>query len=147
MNPKETVKALISALQAGDFARAKSYLSDDFQFSGSVPNPLSAGQWLEMSEDLKTACPNLNYHYRLERAEHNPVRIAARFTGTHTAAMSLTSLPVDSVPATGKSFSMDVEYGKVTVRDEKVVSWKMQPNNGAGLMAILEQLGISASAQ
>ena len=143
MNAKETVRALIGALQTGNFELAKSFLADDCPFSGSVPKPISATEWIGLSKNLKAACPDLNYHYRLERSDQNPVRIAARFTGTHTADLNLPILPVDAIPATGKSFSMEVEYGKVTVRDDKVVLWKMQPNNGAGLIAILEQLGVN----
>ena len=143
MTPREIVRALIGALQAGDFAAAETFLSDDFQFSGSVPEPITGGAWIRLTARLKAACPDLKYHYQLERADHNPVRIACRFTGTHTTDLNMTRPAIGIVPATGKSFSMEVEHGRVLVRDDKVVSWKMRPDNGAGLVAILDQLGFS----
>ncbi|MBK7450660.1 MAG: hypothetical protein IPJ47_15070 [Anaerolineales bacterium] len=52
-------------IQKGEFELAKSMLADDFQFSGSVPEPLNKDAWLEMSINLKSAFPNLNYHCKM----------------------------------------------------------------------------------
>lgn len=45
-------------------------------------------------------------------------------------------------PATGKSFSLGQEPAQVIIRDGKIVSYKIQLTKGAGLMALLGQLGI-----
>ena len=55
MNNREIVQALMDAVQKGDFASAKKMLSDDFQFSGPIPEPINAEAWLEMSANLKIA--------------------------------------------------------------------------------------------
>lgn len=147
MDQKETVRTLMSAVQAGDFAVAASLLSDDFRFSGSVPGTLTGAQWIGMSERLKAAFPDLDYHFAVDHTERSVVGVTARMTGTHTGILDLTALGLGASPATGKAFSMGLEYGDVTVRDDKVVCWAVQPATGAGLMHILAQLGIPVRAQ
>ena len=46
------------------------------------------------------------------------------------------------IPATNKSFAATHEHGKASVQDGKVKTWAMEPTEGAGLMAILGQLGV-----
>jgi len=46
------------------------------------------------------------------------------------------------IPATNKSFAAAHEHGEATVQDGKVKTWMMTPSEGAGLMAILGQLGV-----
>ena len=40
MSASETLQTVISAIEANDFARARSYLTDDFTFGGAVPQPI-----------------------------------------------------------------------------------------------------------
>jgi hypothetical protein len=46
------------------------------------------------------------------------------------------------IPATNKPFSAKLENTKITVKDHKVTSWAVEPTEGAGLKAILGQLGV-----
>ena len=46
------------------------------------------------------------------------------------------------IPATDKDLSVKVEKTKVTVKDNKVTSWAVEHTDGAGLSAILDQLGV-----
>jgi len=55
----------MDAVQTGDFKDARSMLSDDFRFSDSIPNPINAEAWLGMSASMKTAFPDLNYHFKV----------------------------------------------------------------------------------
>jgi hypothetical protein len=140
MNPKETVRTLMNAVQRGDFKTARSLLSRDFHFSGSIPEPLGAGPWIGLSANLKTAFPNLNYHFGIKGAVGDVVKISARLTGTHTGNLNLTAMDIGIMPASGRPFSMEYEEGEVTVRDQKVAAWTAQTCEGAGLMSLLAQL-------
>lgn len=142
MNAKTTVKTLTDAVQTGDFKTAKSLLSDDFKFSGPVPEPVNREQWLGMSANLKTAFPNLDYHFALVGADGDVAHISAQLSGTHSGSLDLKAMGMGVIPATGKSFSAALEHGDVTTRGDKVVSWANQPTEGAGIMAILSQLGV-----
>ncbi len=142
MNKREIVQSLMDSIQKGDFVRAKSMLADDFQFSGPVPTPINRDSWLGMSASLKTAFPNLDYHFNVIGAQGDVVKTTSQLSGTHTDAFDLTAMNMGVIPATDKDFSVKVEKTKVTVKDNKVTSWAVEPTDGAGLSAILDQLGV-----
>ena len=146
MDTKATVQALMDAVQMGDFKKAKSYLSNDFEFSGPVPQPISGEEWMDMSANLKAAFPDLNYRFKIESTNGNTTQISAELSGTHKGALDLTSMHMGTIPASGKSFKAAHEHGKATVRDGKITAWAMERTEGAGLMAILGQLGVKVPA-
>jgi predicted ester cyclase len=143
MNKRETVQALMDSIQKGDFGTAKSMLADDFQFSGSVPEPIQKEAWLEMSSNLKTAFPDLNYHFKVIGAEGDVVRAISQLSGTHTGSLDLTNMNMGIIPATDKTFSGKHEKTKITVKDDKITAWAVEPTEGGGLQAILDQLGVT----
>ena len=142
MNQREIVQALMDSVQKGDFEKAKSFLSSDFKFSGPVPEPINGEAWLGMSKSLKNAFPNLEYHFHVKSMEGDVANISAELKGTHSGSFDLTGMNMGVIPATNKSFSAANEHGKVTVKGDKVTSWALEPTEGAGLMAILGQLGV-----
>jgi hypothetical protein len=46
------------------------------------------------------------------------------------------------IPATDKTFVATREKTKITVKENKITSWVVEPTQGAGLMAILSQLDV-----
>ena len=143
MNKRETVQALMDSVQKGDFANAKSMLAENFQFSGPVPEPINAEAWLGMSVSLKAAFPDLNYHFKVIGAEGDVVRSTTQLSGTHKGSFDLTNMNMGVIPATNKAFSARLEKTKVTVKENKITSWVVEPTEGAGLKAILGQLGVN----
>ena len=143
MNKRETVQALLDSVQKGDFANAKSMLTDDFQFSGPIPEPINREAWLGMSSSLKTAFPDLDYHFKVIGAEGDVVRAISQLSGTHTGSFDLTNMNMGVIPATDNTFSTKHEKTKITVEDNKITSWTVEPTEGAGLKAILGQLGVT----
>ena len=142
MNRRETVQALMDSVQKGDFENAKTMLADDFEFSGPVPEPLDRDAWLRMSADLKTAFPDLDYHFKVIGTEGNVIRTTSQWTGTHRGALDLTDSDMGVIPATNRSFVANRDRTKITVRDDKITSWVVKPTQGAGLMEILKQIEV-----
>ena len=142
MNKREIVQALLDSVQKGDFANAKSMLAEDFQFSGPVPEPINRDAWLGMSSSLKTAFPDLDYHFKVIGTDGDFVRTTSQLSGTHTGSFDLTNMNMGVIPATDKTFSAKPEKTKITVNDDKITSWAVEPPDGAGLIAILDQLGV-----
>ena len=103
MNKRETVQALMDALQEGDFENVRSMLADDFQFSGLISEPINKEVWLEMSANLKTAFPDLDYHFKVIGADGDVVRSTAQLSGTHSGSFDLTSMNLGMIPATNKN--------------------------------------------
>jgi len=142
MDPKKTTQSLMNAIQGADFERAKSLLTDDFMFSGPIPEPVNGPAWLGVSKSLKAAFPDLDYHFKIEGVDGNVVNITAQLKGTHKGSLDLTAMGMSIIPPTNKSFVAAQEHGKVTVQGDKVKSLANEPTEGAGLMAILGQLGV-----
>ena len=140
MNKRETVQALMDAVQEGDFENVRSMLADDFQFSGPIPEPINKEAWLEMSANLKTAFPDLDYHFKVIGANGDVVRSTAQLSGTHSGLLDLTNMNLGMIPATNKAFSTKSEKTKVAVKDGKITLWAVEPNDEAGLMEILKQI-------
>ena len=142
MNKRETVQALTDSIQKGDFDNARSILAEDFQFSGPIPEPINAEAWLAMSASLKTAFPDLDYHFKVIGADGDVVKTTAQLSGTHSGAFDLTGMDMGVIPATDKVFSTKTEKIKITVRENKITAWVVEPNDGAGLKEILKQLDL-----
>jgi predicted ester cyclase len=142
MNQRETVQNLMDSIQKGDFKNAKTLLSDDFQFSGPIPEPVNREAWLAISASLKTAFPDLDYHFKVIGADDDIVKTTSQLSGTHSGSFDLTNMKMGVIPATNKTFAAKLENTKITVKDNKVTSWAVEPTEGAGLKAILGQLGI-----
>ena len=146
MNKREIVQALMDSVQKGDFENAKSMLADDFRFSGPIPKPINKEAWIGMSLGLKTAFPDLNCHYKVIGTEGDVVRSTSQLSGTHSGSFDLTNMNMGVIPATNKTFSAKLEKTKVNVKENKITSWVVEPTEGAGLKAILGQLGIKPTA-
>jgi hypothetical protein len=145
MNPREIVQALLDSVQRGDFQKARFLVSKDCQFSGSVPESIQCEVWLRINKNLKKACPNLDYHFHVDRVDGlngHLVKISAELKGTQSGVLDLSPVGLGLTPATDKSFATPCEHVKVTIKDGKVASWVVEPIEGAGLKAILRQLGV-----
>jgi hypothetical protein len=143
MDSKAVVQSVMDAVQAGNYAQAKSFLSDDFRFSGPVPEPMNADGWMGILSTLKNASPNIQYHFQVESMDGDTANIGSKLEGTQSAPLDLTAMHMGVIPATNKSWSAALEHGKATVnKGGKVTSWAVEPTEGAGLMAILGQLGV-----
>jgi predicted ester cyclase len=146
MNKRETVQALMDSVQKGEFELAKSMLADDFQFSGPVPEPINKEAWLEMSINLKAAFPDLDYHFKMIGTDGDVVRSTTQMSGTQTGALNLVNMKMGMTPVTNKTVSIKMAKTKITVKEDKITLWAVEPTDGAGLTAILSQLGVAKPA-
>ena len=146
MNKRETVQALVDAVQKGDLKAAESMLADDFHFSGPVPEPINKEAWLKMSSSLRTAFPDLDYHFKVIGTEGEVVRTTSQLSGTHTGSFDLTNMQKGVIPATNKTFVTTREKTKITVKENKITAWAVEPTQGAGVMEILKQLDVEIPA-
>ena len=136
----------MDAVQKGDLEIAESMLADDFQFSGPVSEPINKEAWLGMSSSLKTAFPDLDYHFKVIGAEGDVVRTTSQLSGTHTGSFDLTNMQMGVIPATNKTFVTTLEKTKITVKENKITAWAVEPTQGAGVMEILKQLDVEMPA-
>jgi predicted ester cyclase len=142
MNNKEIAKAYVAAFNAGDFKTLAKYLAADFQFSGPIPQPVGRDQFLSLMENMLRAFPDIKFNTQLVSIDGNVVRFTNQLAGTHTGDLDLSAMGMGVIPATGKSFSMARENGESVIEDGYVVSTHVAPTKGAGMIAILHQIGV-----
>jgi hypothetical protein len=99
-----------------------------------------------MGASLRLAFTGLKYNFKVNGADGNVVTSTSQLSGNNRGAIDLTGLRMGVISATHKNFSTAVENNKITVKNGKVSSWVVEPNEGAGLMAILGQLGVKLPA-
>jgi hypothetical protein len=147
MEPQELVNEFVSAFNAGDYDKLTGYLSDDFTFSGPVPEPLGAEMWLALSQALKGGMPDINFHLHTMGGEGNVVNTGTIIEGTHTADLDLTPMGFGVIPASGQSVKLPHEAGKLTVEGDKIKSYEVESTEGGGLMGIMAQIGFQPPSE
>lgn len=146
MNKRETVQTLLDSIQKGDLEAARIMLADDFKFSGPVPEPINKESWLGMSSSLMTAFPDLDYHFKVIGTEGDVVRATSQLSGTHTGSLDLMNMRMGVIPATNKTFATTREKTKITVKENQITAWAVEPTQGAGVREILKQLDVEIPA-
>jgi hypothetical protein len=141
------VQALLDAVQKGDFEIAKSMLADNFRFSGPIPEPINAEAWLRMSASLRAAVPDLDYHFKVIGTQGDVVRATSQLSGSRPESSHLTGLNTGVMSATDQTFEARLEKTRITVQDNRVTVWVVDPAQGAGMKEILDQAGLGVPAK
>lgn len=142
MGMEEAMHAFAEALNAKDLDTVASYLADNYQFSGPIPEPVGKEEWLGLLNVLQTAFPDLQYNAVITGIEGNVVMSTNQLSGTHTGDLDLSMMGMGVIPATGNSFSNPVEDSEGTWDGEMLVSTHIHSGEGGGLMGILAQIGV-----
>jgi len=142
MSALEMANKLLQALEAKDTTTAAKLLSDDFTFSGPVPQPISGPEWLAMQQSLGIAFPDWSFHVADLREDGSKVRGTIQITGTHKGDLDLSGLGMPKVPATGKAVKLPRGEITLTVSNGKFTSLNSPAPDGGGVMGILSQIGV-----
>src|ERR1044071_8359972 len=105
MNPREIVQALLDSVQRGDFQKTRFLVSKDCQFSGTVPDLLKREEWIGINKNLKKACPNLDYHFHVDRVDGlngHLVKISAELKGQQRHILDPSHIPLGVSPPAHK---------------------------------------------
>jgi predicted ester cyclase len=142
MSALEMASKLFQAIEAKDTTAAAKLLSDDFTFSGPVPQPISGREWLAMHQSLSKAFPDWKFNVTGLREEGGKVRGAIQITGTHKGELALSAVGMPKLPATGKAIKLPREEITLTVSNGRFTSLNSPAIVGGGVMGILSQLGV-----
>lgn len=142
MNAVETVRALLAAIEASDWERARSYLADDFTFTGAVPHPFGPDAWLGIHRAFAAAMPDVSFNASGLHEQGGKVVGQVRLTGTQTRPLSLPVPDVPTIQPAGKRLSLPAEQITVTRRGDQIVKLEVSEVEGGGLPGVLAQLGV-----
>ena len=145
----EIVTAFMMALESKDFDMAASYLSDDFIFSGSTPQPLNKDGFMTTMSGLASGIPNLSYHFRdihdipgQQQWQEGRVEATIQMTGTQSEGFVLPPLSLPPIPQTAQSVSLPQEHWQFAVKGDTIVMITTDRVPGGGITGLLKQLGI-----
>lgn len=146
---RDMVTAFMQALETKDFDGAASYLSDDFYFSGSMPQPLNKDQFIKFFQELAEGIPNISFHvHDVHEVEENEegTRVVAtiQMTGHQVNAINLYQLSLPIIPQMGKSVSLPEEHWEYVVRGNAIAAIDAEHVPGGGVAGLLHQLGVDA---
>ena len=141
MDRIETVKAFATTLEARDFEKAASYLSDDFVLSGPTPQPVSKQEFIAVQSAFQNAFPDWSFNSHNEVEHGDTVTAAVNVTGTHTHELVVPMPGMPPIPPTGKKIALPEEHMTFTFKGEKIARLSSDNVPGGGVMGVLAQIG------
>ena len=144
----EIVAAFMEALEAKEFDKAATYLSDDFQFTGSTLRPLNKDQFIKVASELAEGMPNISYHFHdlqeVEEQQGEGIRERAiiQITGTQVNSFELVPLSLPTIPETGLPVSLPAVHWEYLVRGDTITAIDVEQVPDGGISGMLQQLGI-----
>lgn len=142
MDPQTIVRETLTAIETGDVAKAGSHMTDDFKFSGPVPQPIGKSEFLAMQTALVAAMPNWKFNAKNYKTQGNKVTLTVQITATHSATLKPVMPGMSSVPASGKKAALPEEAMTITLRGDKIASLEAAQVPGGGVPGLLAQIGV-----
>ena len=141
MSNIDLVKQILDDGRATDFTTLEKLTADDMKFDGPVPEPVGKKEFIGLMQALTTAMPDWRYNPRNYAENGNKVTATIQITGTQTGTLALPMLP-QAYPASGKHVQLPQEHLEITLTNNKISRIHSDTVPGAGVMGILEQLGV-----
>lgn len=142
MSDVEVAQQLFAYIEANDLESAAAMLTDDFTFSGPVPEPVSGQQWLGLHAKLNEAFPDFSFNLDNVHQHGDVVHVTAHLSGTQENTLDLSPMGLPTVPPTGTHIQLPAEEMNVSVVDGMVQAVYGDPVAGGGLAGMLAQLGV-----
>ncbi len=142
----ETVREFMMALEGAQFERAKQYLAEGFSFSSWTPQPLNRDDFMTVVSGLKSAIPNLSYHFRgareLEEKEQASAEIGSvQITGKQENSLNLPPLSLPPIPQMAQTVSLPPTRWYFTLQNGQISRIAVEHVHGGDFHALLNQLG------
>jgi predicted ester cyclase len=144
MSATQTVEAFSEAMEARDWEKVASYLSDDFTLSGPTPQPVGKNEFIAIQSAFMTAIPDWSFNLSQLEEQGDKVLATVQVTGTHTNELAVPGLP--SVPATNRKISLPEEHMEFTFKGDKIASLSSDNVPGGGVPGVLQQMGVPLPA-
>jgi len=141
MEKIEIVKKLFTAIEKGDYTKAKSLLAPDFKIVGAPPQPMGSDDWLAFHKQLSTGLPDFKFNLTNMSESGNVVNATAHVGGTFTKAMPSFIKGQPAIQPTNKAISNPKENMTMTFKGDKIVTLTVEKVSGGGIPGFLKQIG------
>ena len=143
MNAQQITQKVLKAIEDQNWDGALALLTDDFTFSGAVPEPISGQDWIGVHRALGAAMPDFRFNYAATGGENDVAEGGVSITGTHTAELVVPMPGIPRVPATSRHIALPRERIWVTARGDKLSNFKVEAVPNGGVLGILKQMGVA----
>jgi len=137
----DTVKQVFSLIETDKLSEVGALLSDNFTFSGPMPEAVNSDQWLGLHGKLNVAFPNWKFNLSNVNESEGKVTAVAQITGKNDGQLDLSPIGFPVFDATGKNVSLPQENITVTFDGNKITSIVGEKVEGGGVVGIVSQLG------
>jgi predicted ester cyclase len=147
MKPTDILREHWKAIEEKNFDKARTFLSEDFTFSGPVPNPIGTKDYIDVHRSLLQGIPDWRFNANIVGEQQDKVAAKVRVTGTHTANLSLPFLgDTGTIRPTGKKLALPEEKVEVVIKGDKISRMTVEHVSGGGVPGLLNQMGVSAKS-
>lgn len=144
MKVSEIVTAWNNAFLAGDQAAFRAYMTDDFVFTGPVPQPLGPDAYAGLMHTLQAAMPDMDNHLQISSESGDTAHGSVQIEGTHTGDFDLSAMNMSVIPPTNKPVKLPEETFVIKVKEGKISEFAVSVPADGGLKGILTQIGMSS---
>ncbi len=139
----DVVLQLLHALEEKDFDKAKTYLTNDFEFTGPTPKPVNGKEFIDVHRYLFQAIPDWRFNFNVIKEDDNEVTGRVHVTGTQTGELNLPMIQnLGTIQPTGKRISLPEEKAHVKVKGNKISRFQVDVSPNSGIMGLLSQIGV-----
>ena len=144
MSTRDIAEGFLAAIETLDLDGAAPYCTDDFTYSGPLPQPVTLDKWRGMAGRMKAGFPDWHFNSQIESVEGDTVYVTVQVTGTNTGDLDLSPVGIPFIPATGRSIQLPETTARVMISGNQVSSFDLDvsPDTG-GVFAVVSQLGVN----
>lgn len=143
LKPTEIVRQHFKAIEEKNFDKARSFLANDFQFSGITPEPMDGAKYIEVHKSLLGGLKDWRYNFTPMQESENQIEGKVKITGTHTGELRLPMLPgAEKVSPTNKKINMPEERVNIQIKGGKIARFSVEQVPNGGMDGLLSQLGV-----
>jgi hypothetical protein len=137
-NKVKFAKEFFKANEEADLKKVASMITEDFQFVGPMPQPLSKTEYLGFMESMIPAFTDWRYNLGgCEEAEEK-VSCTSSISGKHTGKLAPPNM--DPIPATNKAFKLPTESSTLSFTGDKICRLEAHVGKDGGLAGIIKQI-------
>jgi len=140
MTNQQTFQAGLEAIQARDWAKFKTLITDDYAFLGG-PMPMNTEMFIAVQDAVGAAFPDFAFHVDKMTGGDDTFTCDLHVTATHTNTLTLPIPGLPPIAATNKSLTVPDSL-KVTVRNGKIAVVEAVPVPNGGMGALLKAIGV-----
>lgn len=140
MSNQQTFQAGLDAIQARDWAKFKTLVTDDYAFLGG-PMPMNTEMFIAVQDAIGSAFPDFAFHVDKMTGTDDVFMCELHVTASHSNTLTLPIPGLPPIPATHKSLSVP-DALKVTMRNGKIASVEAVPVPNGGMGALLKAIGV-----